>query len=194
MLGAESMPERFPNLYDRDRWHHFGYPLLGLGVVAVVLGAVFDGQKNTGAANVWLLLAAVGLGLSMSLWMRQRYSYARLDGDHLFFRYLTVTARIDLSEVRRTRVAKLVAALQRRGRTRRSLSDADALIIRLRRADEGRLRRVLTRRCVFGDELVLPLGNAGVLQRQIEAAMQPHRQDRSDEIRPAPPRRRSRRR
>jgi hypothetical protein len=194
MLGAEPMPERFPNLYDRDRWRRYGYPLLAMGVVGVVGGAVFESRNDTATANGWLLLAAIGLGLSMSIWMRQRYSYARLDGDQLFFRYLTVTVRIDLDEIRRARVAKLVAALQRRVKTRRSLADADALVLRLRHPDEGRLRRVLTRRCVFGDELVLPLGNAATLQRQLEAALNPHRSVRGDDTHPAPPRRRNRRR
>jgi hypothetical protein len=194
MLGAEPMPERFPNLYDRDRWRRYGFPMLGLSVVGVVLGAVFEGRKDTGTANAWLLLAAAGLGLAVSQWMRQRYSYVRLDGDQLVFRFLTVSARLDLVEVRRARVAKLVATLQRRAKTRRSLSDADALVLRLRHPDAGRLRRVLTRRCVFGDELVIPLGNAAVLQRRIEAVLSPQRQVRDDETRTTPSRRRSRRR
>ena len=108
MLGAEPMLDRFPNLYDRNRWRRVGYPLLGLGIACVIVGAIFDGQKDTGAANVWLVAAALGLGLSVSLWMRQRYSYLRLEGDQLFFRYLTVSVRLDLAEVRRARVAKLV--------------------------------------------------------------------------------------
>ena len=194
MLGAEPMLDRFPNLYDRDRWRRLGYPMLGLGLVCVIVGAIFDGQKDTGAANVWLVAAALGLGLSVSLWMRQRYSYLRLEGDQLFFRYLTVSARLDLTEVRRARVAKLVAALQRRGRTPRSLSGADALVLRLRSPDTGRLRRLLSRRCVFGDELVIPLRDAVLLQRQIEAALAPQRRGPGDEDRPPAPRRRNRRR
>ncbi len=194
MLGATSMPEHFPNLYDRDRWRRWGYPLLAVGLVALVTGAVFEGQKAADAANVWLLVAAAGLGLSISLWMRKRYSFVRLDEGELFFRYLTVSARVDLAEIRRARVAKLPAALQRRARTPSRMSDVDALVLRLRHPDTGRLRRLLTRRCVFGDELVIPLGNAAVLQREIESALSPHRQARGDEGRPASSRRRSRRR
>ena len=194
MLGAEPMLDRFPNLYDRDRWRRFGYPLLGLGIVCVIVGAIFDSQKDTGTANVLLVAAALGLGLSVSLWMRQRYSYLRLEGDQLFFRYLTVSVRLDVTEVRRARVAKLVAALQRRGRAPRSLSGADALVLRLRSPDSGRLRRLLSRRCVFGDELVIPLHDAVLLQRQIEAALAPQRRGSGDEDRPPAPRRRNRRR
>ena len=194
MLGAEPMLDRFPNLYDRDRWRRYGFPMLGLGVVCVIVGAIYNGRQQAGAVNFWLVAAALGLGLSVSLWMRQRYSYLRLEGDQLFFRYLTVSARLDLSEVRRARVAKLVSALQRRGRTPRSLSGADALVLRLRSPDTGRLRRLLSRRCVFGDELVIPLRDAVVLQRQIEAALTPQRRGSGDEDRPPVPRRRNRRR
>jgi hypothetical protein len=194
MLGATPMSQHFPNLYDRDRWRRWGYPLLAMGVVALVAGAVFEGQKASGAANVWLLLAAAGLGFSTSLWMRQRYSFVRLDEGQLFFRFLTVSVRIDLVEIRRARVAKLPAALQRRARTPRRMSDVDALVLRLRHPDAGRLRRLLTRRCVFGDELVIPLGNAAVLQREIESALSPRRQAADADTRPASSRRRSRRR
>ncbi|MGD1034517.1 MAG: hypothetical protein ABR977_08800 [Candidatus Dormibacteria bacterium] len=188
------MLDRFPNLYDRDRWRRYGYPMLALGVVCVVIGAIYNGRKDAGAVNFWLVAAALGFGLSVSLWMRQRYSYLRLEGDQLFFRYLTVSARVDLTEVRRARVAKLVAALQRRGRAPRSLSGADALVLRLRSPDSGRLRRLLSRRCVFGDELVIPLRDAVLLQRQIEAALAPQRRGSGDEDRPPAPRRRNRRR
>ena len=194
MLGAEPMLDRFPNLYDRDRWRRYGYPLLGLGLVLVIVGAISNSQKGAGTLNLWLVAAALGLGLSVSLWMRQRYSYLRLEGDQLFFRYLTVSVRLDLAEVRRARVAKLLPALQHRGRAPRSLASADALVLRLRSPDSGRLRRLLSRRCVFGDELVIPLHDAVLLQRQIEAALAPQRRGPGDEDRPPAPRRRNRRR
>jgi len=54
--------------------------------------------------------------------MRQRYSYARFDGGQLVFRYLTVTVRIDLVEIRRSRIVKLAAAVQGRVRTPKSLA------------------------------------------------------------------------
>ena len=188
------MHEHFTNLYDRDRWRRYGYSLTAVGVLCVVLAAVFESRKQEGAGQVWLISAALTLGLAISLWMRQRYSYLRLEGDQLFFRYLTVSVRLDVTEVRRARVAKLVAALQRRGRAPRSLSGADALVLRLRSPDSGRLRRLLSRRCVFGDELVIPLHDAVLLQRQIEAALAPQRRGSGDEDRPPAPRRRNRRR
>jgi hypothetical protein len=190
------MQEHFTNLYDRDRWRRYGYSLLGVGVVCLVLGAVFDSRKDQGAANVWLLFAAITLGLAISLWMRQRYSYARLDAGQLFFRYLTVTVRIDLVEVRRARVAKLASAVQGRARTPSSLAGVDALVLQLRHPDIARLRRLLTRRCVFDEELVIPLAGAAILQRQIVAAISPRRHGEEAETRPNPnrSRRRNRRR
>jgi len=188
------MQERFTNLYDRDRWRRYGYSLTAVGVVCVVLGAVFDSRKDQGAANVWLLFAALTLGLAISLWMRQRYSYARLDGGQLFFRYLTVTVRIDLVEVRRARVAKLASAVQGRARTPKGLAGVDALVLQLRHPDTPRLRRLLTRRCVFEEEVVIPLAGAAVLQRQIEAALSPHRHPEGAETHPNRSRRRNRRR
>jgi hypothetical protein len=194
MLGAESMKEQFTNLYDRDRWRRYGYSLTAVGVVCVVVGAVFDSRKEAGAANVWLLFAAMTLGLAISLWMRQRYSYARLDGGQLVFRYLTVTVRIDLVEVRRARIAKLAPAVQGRARTPKGLAGVDALVLQLRHPDTARLRRMLTRRCVFDEELVIPLSGAAVLQRQIEAALPPQRRAEGPETRPNPNRSRRRNR
>jgi hypothetical protein len=188
------MQEHFTNLYDRDRWRRYGFSLLAVGVVCLVLGAVFDSRKDQGEANVWLIAAAVTLGFAISLWMRQRYSFARLDGDQLFFRYLTVTVRIDLTEVRRARVGKLAAAVRGRARTPRRLADVDALILQLRHPDTTRLRRLLTRRCVFEDEVVIPLAGAAILQRELEAALSPRRHAEGEETHPSRSRRRNRRR
>jgi hypothetical protein len=190
------MQERFTNLYDRDRWRRYGYSLTGVGVLCVVLAAVFESRKDEGAGQVWLVSAALTLGLAISLWMRQRYSYTRLDGGQLVFRYLTVTVRIDIVEVRRARVAKLAPAVQGRARTPKGLAGVDALVLQLRHPDTVRLRRLLTRRCVFEGELVIPLARAAVLHRQIEAALSPQRRADGSETRPNPNRsqRRNRRR
>jgi hypothetical protein len=194
MLGAESMHEHFTNLYDRDRWRRYGYSLLAVGVVCLVVGAVFDSRKDQATANVWLLFAAATLGLAISLWMRQRYSYARLDEGQLFFRYLTVTVRIDLVEVRRARLGKLAAAVHGRARTPARLADVDVLILDLRHPDTTRLRRLLTRRCVFEDELVIPLVDAAILQRDLELALSPRRRVEGAGSHPSRSRRRGRRR
>ncbi|MGD0448516.1 MAG: hypothetical protein ABSB36_07850 [Candidatus Dormibacteria bacterium] len=196
MLGAESMQQRFNNLYDRDRWRRYGYSLTAVGTLCVVLAAIFESRKDEAAGQVWLISAALTLGLAISLWMRQRYSYARFDGGQLVFRYLTVTVRIDLVEIRRSRIVKLAAAVQGRVRTPKSLAGADALVLQLRHPDTARLRRMLTRRCVFEEELVIPLAGAAVLHRQIEAALSPQRRAEGSESRPDPnrSRRRNRRR
>jgi hypothetical protein len=190
------MQHRFNNLYDRDRWRRYGYSLTAVGVSCVVLAAVFESRKNEGVGQVWLIFSALSLGFAISLWMRQRYSYARLDGGQLVFRYLTVTVRIDLVEVRRARIAKLASAVQGRVSTPKGLVGADALVLQLRHPDTARLRRLLTRRCVFEEELVIPLAGAAVLYRQIEAALPPQRRAEGPETRPNPnrSRRRNRRR
>ena len=188
------MHEHFTNLYDRDRWRRYGYSLTAVGVLFVVLAAVFESRKQEGAGQVWLISAALTLAIAVTLWMRQRYSYARLDGEQLFFRYLTVTVRIDLVEVRRSRIAKLASAVQGRARTPKGLAGVDALVLQLRHPDTARLRRLLTRRCVFEEELVIPLAGAAVLQRQIEAALSPRRHVEGAESRPNRSRRRNRRR
>ena len=190
------MHQRFNNLYDRDRWRRYGYSLTIVGVLCVVLAAVFESRKEEGVGQVWLISSALTLGLAISLWMRQRYSYARLDGGQLVFRYLTVTVRIDLVEVRRARIAKLASAVQGRARTPKGLAGVDALVLQLRNPDTARLRRMLTRRCVFDEELVIPLAGAAVLHRQIEAALPPQRRAEASETHPNPnrSRRRNRRR
>jgi len=113
------MHQRFNNLYDRDRWRRYGYSLTIVGVLCVVLAAIFESRKEEGVGQVWLISSALTLGLAISLWMRQRYSYARFDRGQLVFRYLTVTVRIDLVEVRRARIAKLAPAVHGRARCRR---------------------------------------------------------------------------
>jgi len=190
------MHQRFNNLYDRDRWRRYGYSLTIVGVLCVVLAAIFESRKEEGVGQVWLISSALTLGLAISLWMRQRYSYARFDRGQLVFRYLTVTVRIDLVEIRRSRIVKLAAAVQGRVRTPKSLAGADALVLQLRHPDTARLRRMLTRRCVFDEELVIPLAGAAVLQGQIEAALPPQRRAEASETHPNPnrSRRRNRRR
>ena len=193
MLGAEPMPQRFPNLYDRDRWRRFGYPFLGLVVVGLAVGTIFGAQRNTVAEQDWLLASACGLGMTAALWLRQRFSYVQLQGERLLFRVLVASVRVELAEVRRTRAAKLVPALEGRARAPRSMGNADALVLRLRSPDTGRLRRVLGRRCVFDEEVVVPLDNPAVLSQEIEAALAPQRTTREAEAGRAAPHRRRRR-
>ena len=187
------MPERFPNLYDRDRWRRYGFPLIGLAVVGLVAGIIFEVRHSPAPASDWLVLAAAGLGLASSLWLRQRYSYVRLEGEQLLFRVLTVSVRLDLTEVRRARVGRLAPLLERHARPPRRLAGSEALDLHLRQGDSGRLRRLLSRRCVFDDEVVVPLGNAAQLHRQIEAALAPQRRAPEPDGHPSTSRRRNRR-
>jgi hypothetical protein len=78
-----------------------------------------------------------------------------------------------------------------RGRARR-WQDTEALLLRLRQPDDGRLRRILGRRCVFDDEVVLPLADPTALLHEIESATAPRGEAASGPRQAAP--RRSRRR
>jgi hypothetical protein len=182
------MGRRYPNLYDRDRWRRYGFALVVIGIVTLGIGLFLDARDSPQPASGWVLAGTIAIGLATSFWLRQRYSYLRLEGDRLLFRVMLVSQRIDLSDVRRARVLRLGAALER-GPGRRSVQpprrwrETDALILRLRQPDDGRLRRLLSRRCVFEDEVVVPVGDAAELQREIEAALAP--------VRPAEPRARA---
>jgi hypothetical protein len=175
---AGTMGQRYPNLYDADRWRRYGWALVVFAVATLGVGiwlSAAGGSTQAGAAN-WFLVGAASLGLAIVLWLRQRFSYLELQGDQLVCRVLLVSQRIALDEIRRVRVGPLGEALEKRGggrsvRPPRRWRNADALILRLRHPDDGRLRRLLSRRCVFEDEVVVPLGEAGSLQHEIEALL-----------------------
>ncbi|HYA00932.1 MAG TPA: hypothetical protein VEK76_11355 [Candidatus Binatia bacterium] len=173
------MPERHPNLYDRDRWRRYGYALAFAGIVLMGGGLAIDGfQRTTDQPGIlWVVLGTASVGLATSFWLRQRYSYVQLLDQQLEFRVLLVSQRIDLAEIRRARVGRLGSALEKLGGGRQAIrtpsrwQDIEALILRLRQPDDGRLRRLLSRRCVFEDEVVVPVADAAGLQRGIEAAL-----------------------
>jgi hypothetical protein len=176
------MARRYPNLYDLDRWRRFGFGVLVVGLLSLGGALLAFALSGSGPlASDLLLLAAAGIGLAISFWMRQRWSYAQVDGHHLVVRVLMMRARIDIEQLRRARVARLGAAVDRwqgRGspaRVPRRFQDRDALVLRLRDPDDGKLRRLLSRRCVFEDEVAVPFADAALLQREIEAALgSPH--------------------
>jgi hypothetical protein len=175
---AGKMGQRYPNLYDADRWRRYGWALVVFAVAALGFGLWVSATAGSAraAASDWFLVGAAALGLAIVLWLRQRFSYLQLQGDELLCRVLLVTQRIGLNEVRRARVGPIGEALERRGggrsvRPPRRWRNVDALVLRLRHPDDGRLRRLLSRRCVFEDEVVIPVRNPAGLQREIEAVL-----------------------
>ncbi len=175
---AETMGQRYPNLYDADRWRRYGWALVVFAVATLGVGGWLSasGGRPQAAASNWFLVGAASLGLASVLWLRQRFSYLQLQGDQLVCRVLLVTQRIGLKDVRRARVGRLGDALEKRGGSRsvrppRRWRNVEALILSLRHPDDGRLRRLLSRRCVFEDELVVPVRDAVGLQREIEAVL-----------------------
>jgi hypothetical protein len=180
------MHRRYQNLYALHTWRRYGNWLLVLALGILVVALVSELQKkNSGASTPWMLAAAVCLGLATSMWLRQRFSYVELQGDRLLFRVGLYVPRsgVALADIRRARVGRLLGAMDRPERRRyrprgpvERWQDTEVLLLRLRQPDDGRLRRMLGRRCVFDDEVVLPLGDAAGLLKEIEAAMTPSRE------------------
>jgi hypothetical protein len=194
------MSTRYQNLYVLDTWRRYGNLLLVVALGGFAATLILTLQKKSDNATPWLIAAAVSLGFASSMWLRQRYSYAQLQGDRLLIRVYATRCRVDLADIRRARVGRLLGAMDKPDRRRylprgaaRRWQDTEALLLRLRQPDDGRLRRMLGRRCVFDDEVVLPLANATALLREIEAALTPPR-DTAAGPRPAAPRRSRRRR
>ena len=109
------MQQRFMNLYDRDRWRRYGYSLTAVGVLCVVLAAIFESRKDVAAGQVWLISSALTLGLAVSLWMRQRFSYVRFDGGKLVFRYPVSYTHLDVYKRQARRPGWPEGAGRRRG-------------------------------------------------------------------------------
>jgi hypothetical protein len=193
------MSTRYQNLYVLDTWRRYGNWLLVLALGGLAVTLILTVQKKSNAATPWLISAAVCLGFSSSMWLRQHFSYVQLQGDRLVIRVYMSRCRVDLTDIRRVRVGRLLGAMDKadrrrympRGRARR-WQDTEALLLRLRQPDDGRLRRILGRRCVFDDEVVLPLADATALLHEIEAATAPRGEAASGPRQAAP--RRSRRR
>lgn len=172
---AETMGQRYPNLYDADRWRRYGWALVVFAVATLGVGlwlAAAGGSAQATSSN-WFLIGASALALATVLWLRQHFSYLQLQGDQLFCRVLLVSQRIGLHDVRRARVEAIGEKRggRRSARPPRRWRNVDALVIRLRHPDDGRLRRLLSRRCVFEDEVVIPVRDAAGLQREIQAAL-----------------------
>lgn len=175
------MAQRHPILYELDRWRRYRWWLLWGATIATLTGIFvsirFPQQLQT--ANTWLLVAACCWAFASSLWVRQRFSYVALDGDRLQVRMLGGRTTLEASAIRRVRVIRTAAAFERPERRRfrprpdRRWSQTETLVIRLKQAPPDRLRRLLGRRCVFDDEIVLPVDDAAGLGHELERLVAP---------------------
>jgi len=192
------MAERHPIVYDLDRWRRFRnlllFPATICTLVAIFLTVLVP--RRSEGASPWLIVAVSLYSLATSFWLRQRYSYLSLDGEILGAHVLGGRTRLPVSGIRRIRVAKLIGQLDRGDRRRflprprRRWEDADALVIQVSEHEDMRpLRRVLGRRCVFDDEIIVPVGAAPRLRDAVTALMH-----HADPDRAAAPRRARRRR
>ncbi len=197
------MSRRYKNLYVLDTWRRYGNWLIVLALVGLTITLIYTLNKKADAGTPWLIVSAVCLGFSSSMWLRQRFSYVQLQGDRLLIRVYASSCRVELADIRRVRVGRLLGAMDKPDRRRylprgraaeRRWHDREALLFRLRDPDNGRLRRVLGRRCVFDDEVVLPLADAGSLLREIETVISPRHDPVPTGPRPVGPRRNRRRR
>jgi hypothetical protein len=149
-------------------------------VIVVLIDVLRPAEQQTAA--VWTVVGSFLLALALVYWLKQRFSYLRVDGDHLRIGALPLGARLPLRSVRAVRVAPLRAAYSTAARQRllprRSLLtagtdwlDVDAVMVRLDRdADAAALIRALHRRCLVGGELVVPVDDPAGLRAEIEAA------------------------
>jgi len=196
------MSRRYKNLYVLDTWRRYGNWLVVLALAGLTITLIYTLNKKADSGTPWLICSAVCLGFSSSMWLRQRFSYVQLQGDLLLIRVYATSCRIDLADIRRVRVGRLLGALDKPDRRRylprgraavRRWQEREALLFRLRQPDDGRLRRVLGRRCVFEDEVVVPLLDAGGLLRDIETVTSPRQDPVPNGARPAGTRRNRRR-
>lgn len=186
-------------LYDIDRWRRFRLPLLLLAtgfLLATLLEPLFVHGKSSGVGTAPLSFAGAALyGFAFNFWLRQRYSYLVVVDDQLVVRRTGMSHKLPLAEVRRARVARVSATVNKPERRRvlpRPVArwlEADAITLRLDSpADQlVKLRRLLGRQFLFESDLVVPVVDPEGLLRDIEEGM-PRPEP------PAPAQRRRRRR
>ncbi len=189
------MGPRHRILYDVERWRRYRvlllFPALAFAVVAIIGSR--DG-RSTGNSTLSGYAAAFLLSLLLSSWLRQRFSYLRIEGEELVIHTLAAKARVPLSAVRRMRVMRLGGVFDRPERKRymprpaRRWQDKEAVTLRLGGdVDLRRLRRLIGPKCVLDDELVVPVVDSRALlaelggatrQREVAAATAPRRRKR----------------
>ena len=178
------MPPRHQILYDLQRWRQNRLWLLLPGAACAVVVVLIDVLRpaDQQTAAVWTVVGSFLVALALVHWLRQRFSYLRVDGDHLRIRALPLGAHLPLRDVRAVRTGPLRSTYNTPARQRllprRSLVsaridwlDVEAVMVRLDRdVDTAPLVRALHRRCVVGSELVVPVDDPAGLRAEIEAA------------------------
>jgi hypothetical protein len=169
-------------LYDIDRWRRFRLPLLLLAtgfLLATLLEPVLAHGKGGGGGGSTAPLSFAGAalyGFAFNFWLRQRFSTLAVEGDTLVVRRTGMSHRIPLTEVRRARVARISATVNKPERRRvlpRPVAkwlETEALTLRLDTpADQlVKLRRLLGKQFLFENDLVVPVADAEGLLREIE--------------------------
>ena len=173
------MGARHPILYELSRWQRYRTLLLFSATVSIMTALFLTFLKPGSAATAGqFLVIATGLySLATSLWLRQRFSYASFDGEAITVRMMFLRERLPLAEVRRLKVMRLLGAFDRperrryQPRPRHRWTDADAVVVRVAEERALRVRRVLGRRSVFDDEVILPVADAAALGADVQAAL-----------------------
>ncbi|GAC1340883.1 MAG: hypothetical protein NVSMB29_10460 [Candidatus Dormibacteria bacterium] len=179
------MGPRHRILYDVERWRRYRVLLLFPALALLVVIALDSRSGRPANGSVSGYGAAFLLSLLLSSWLRQRFSYLRIEGEDLVIHTLAAKARVPLSAVRRARVLRLTGAFERPERRRymprpaRRWQDKEAVTLRIAAGvDMRRLRRLIGPKCVMDDELVVPvldnhalLAELGGAARERAAAM-----------------------
>ena len=172
------MGERHPVLYELSRWQRFRTLLLFSATVAGMTALFLTVLRPAStAAGQFLVMATALYSLAASFWLRQRFSYASFDGEELRVRMMFLKERRPVDELGRVKVMRLLGAFDRperrryQPRPRHRWVDAEALVLRLSADRARRLRRVLGRRNVFDDEVILPVSDADGLRAELQAAL-----------------------
>ena len=167
-------------LYDVDRWRRYRLPLAVAGtaflLLTITVPALHGGASQLAGTQPVSLLGAAAYGFLLNFWLRQRFSHLAVEGESLVARRVGTTVRIPLAQVRRARIARVSATVNRPERRRllprpaAQWLETEALTLRLD-VDEtllGRLRRLLGRQYVFDSDLVAPVADPQGLLRDIQ--------------------------
>jgi hypothetical protein len=167
-------------LYDVERWRRYRLPLAIFGtaclVATIVAPALHRNPAQLAGTQPVSLLGAAFYGFLLNFWLRQRYSNLSVEGENLVARRVGTTVRLPLARVRRARIAR-VSAIVNRPERRRVLPrpaarwlEEEALILRLDvdASDLVRLRRLLGRQYVFESDLVAPVADPQGLLHDIQ--------------------------
>ena len=168
-------------LYDVERWRRARTWLLLPGTVCALTAILVTVLKPASGGALGYTVVAVALyTVATSLWSRQRFSYMACEGDRLVVRTLGSVRRLGGADIDRVRVMRLSAVFNRPDRrgllprpTDRWLA-TDAVAVRLREsADTRGLARMLGRRCVVDDLLLVPVTDSAGLVAELVAAVVP---------------------